>query len=314
MVTVQATGRAFRFLPTERIAQTIWYCFAVCLLGFNIDVHEFCFLSNHFHIVMTPREANLPAFMQKFNSLLSRALNALRGSRGSNIEDHYNITIEVDEEAILRQCAYTLANPCAAHLVSRISQWKGPNSYALEYGQEIIVERPRFGIWQPIPKEPPRKRSRRKHPWDAQRRSFRGRWVLPEKAPFRLVRPPARLGQLNDAQLREEIRQAARVREADADDARKAKGRRALGMRRVLKQRWSDMPNSRQDMFGPEPKVAASSHWARKEAAQRSRNFQKAYRYAWKEWVAGNLEVEFPAGTYFMRCRFGVRCACGPAG
>ena len=71
MVTVQCTGRTFRLLPTPKVVQTIEYCFAACLAGFDIDVHEYCFLSNHFHIVMTPRQTNLPAFMQNFNSLLS---------------------------------------------------------------------------------------------------------------------------------------------------------------------------------------------------------------------------------------------------
>ena len=37
MVTVQCTGRTFRLLPTPKVVQTIEYCFAACLEGFDID-------------------------------------------------------------------------------------------------------------------------------------------------------------------------------------------------------------------------------------------------------------------------------------
>lgn len=314
MVTVQCTGRTFRLLPTPKVAATILYCFFASLVGFNIEVHDFCFLSNHFHIVMTPREANLPDFMQKFNSILSRALNALRGVKGSNIEDHYNITLELDPEAIYRQCAYTLANPCAAHLVSKIKQWRGPNSFGLEYGEAVVVERPKFGIWTPPEVDATKKRRRRKHPWEKRRRSFRGRWTLPAKVSFALKRPPVDLGVRSDAQVRERIRTLALQRQKAAEVERKKNRRRALGMRRVLKQDWWDMPRSKQDLFGAEPKFAASSRWARREAAQRDRTFQADYREAWLEWKAGRRDVKFPAGTFWMRRRFDVCCAPAPPG
>jgi REP element-mobilizing transposase RayT len=314
MVTVEAVARSFRFLPSPKVVETIRYCFFASLQGFRIDVHEFCWLSNHFHIVMTPHEADLPDFMKKFNSLLARALNALRGTKGTNIEDHYNVTVEVDEEAIWRQCAYTLANPCAAHLVSKARHWRGPNSYKLEYGQELVVKRPKFGLWKAPDAPPARKKNGRRHPWDKSRRSYRGRWTSPETVAFKLVRPPVAVGVLSDKQVRTRMRELTEQREQAADAVRKRSRRKVLGMRRVLKQAWWHMPRTTQDLFGPEPKVAASSTWARREAAQRSREFQDDYRVALEKWTAGEREVVFPWGTFLMRRRFDVCCAPAPPG
>lgn len=316
MITVQATGRSFRFLPTKKVGDTILYVLAAALEGLEIDIHEFCFLSNHFHIVLTPRKANLPKFTQKFHSNLSRALNAIRGTRGANIEKDYNIVVEEDPEAILRACAYTLANPVKAHLVSRIRQWKGPNSFSLEYGQELRIERPNYGLWKPVDTALPSKNPSRprKKPWEATRRSFRGRWKSPEVVTLKLTRPPVFTGELSDAQLRNEIRRRALEKEGEAERERSAAGRKALGMKRVLKQSFLDIPGTRQDLFGPVPKVSAASRWAKKAALQRCREFVARYREALREWMAGNLEVEFPAGTYLMRERFGVRCTATAPG
>ena len=269
MVTVRCTGRAFRLLPHRKVVETVLYCFAATLAKYDIRVHDYCFLSNHYHLSLTPLRDDLPAFVQDLNSLLSRALNALRGWSGSNFERAYNITVQVDDEAMVRQCAYILANPCAADLVSRIRQWRGVQSFGLEYGQRVVVKRPKFGLWTPVEGVQRSLRRRRKGPWEKTRRSFRGRWVTPDEVSFELSRPPAHEAELNDSELRELIRREALKRQADAEAARRATGRRAMGMRRVLQQKWSDLPNSKEDLFGPEPKVAASSHWARREAAQR---------------------------------------------
>ena len=251
-------------------------------------------------------------FAQDLNSLLSRALNALRGWSGSNFEKGYNITVQVDDGAIVRQCAYILANPCAADLVSRIRHWKGVHSWGLEYGDEVTVERPKYGLWRPVDAAPKKKRRRR--PMEKRRASYRGRWVNPEVVSFKLTRPPAHVGELSDAALRKKIRDEALKREDDAEQKRIEKGRKAMGMRRVLEQDWAAMPRKKEDLFGPEPKAAASSQWARVEALQRSRAFVAEYRECLARWIAGERDVVFPAGTYLMRRRFDVNCTTAPPG
>jgi REP element-mobilizing transposase RayT len=301
LITCQAVGRAFRFVPTERVVALLFFILAYAVSRFAVDVHEFCWMSNHFHIVLTTRDHRLPAFVQTLNSMTSRALNALRGWSGSNIERGYSIVVETDADAVLEHCAYTLANPCAAHLVVRARQWRGVTSVGMKYGETVFVPRPRFGLWGERVLRAMRSLGRRTHA---------GRTRTPEGVGFVLVRPPIMAGS-SDAAVREEVLRRLAVRESNAEAERVESGRRVLGMRRVLAQHWSDIPKARDELFGPAPK-AAGRPWAVAEAVRRSVRFQREYRRALQLWVAGDRTVEFPAGTYLMRERFGVRCAAAP--
>ena len=314
MVTVRCTGRSFRLVPTRQVVETITYCFAAALAKYDIRVHEFCFLSNHYHLVLTPLGEDLPAFIQDLNSILSRALNALRGWSGSNFEKGYNIVVEQDEESIVAHCAYTLANPCAADLVSRIRHWRGLHSWNMEYGDSLTAKRPRFGLWTPVPVPPSRRKKRRRRPWDRTRARFRGRFVTPDAATIELTRPPAHEGTLRDPEVRELVRGLALEREEAAEAERAEEGRKAMGMKRVRAQDWAAMPRSKEDMFGPEPKDAAANRWAIEEAKQRRREFVQEYRACLEAWLGGHREVVFPAGTYLMRRRFNVAVANAPPG
>jgi hypothetical protein len=57
------------------------------------------------------------------------------------------------------------------------------------------------------------------------------------------------------------------------------------------------------------PRVAARDKWKRIEALGRLVEFLRSYRSAWAAWRAGETEVTFPYGTYWMRVAHGVPCA-----
>ena len=294
-------GRAFRFLPVERVVQTLFFVFAYAVMNSGVEIHEFCWMSNHFHLLLTTRDTRLPRFMQLLDSLSSRALNALRAWSGANFEKNYNIVVDTDIEAILNHSAYILANPSAAHLVARATQWKGLTSVKMNYGEEVTVERPKFGLWGNKPQPVMRSSGRRA-------RAKRTR--TPTSVKFKLVRPPVMEG-ATDAEVREEVRRRVGIAEAKAEAERVATGRRVLGMKRVSQQHWNDLPQKRDDLFGPVPK-AAGNRWAVAEALRRSRTFLEQYREALSAWCAGERDVEFPYGTYLMRVRYAVRCGVAP--
>jgi hypothetical protein len=301
MITVRAVGRSFRFRPSERVNATLLFVFAYALSRFAIELHEFCFMSNHFHVVLTTRDAKLPRMVQCMNSLASRALNALRGWSGANFEPGYHVSVETNPDAILAHCAYTLANPCEADLVGQARQWGGLTSYDMGYGDKITVERPKFGLWGAV----------RRHVMRSAGRSARaGRRTTPERVTLELVRPPVWPGK-SDAVVRAEVLRRVAAREKKAEQRRSSQYRKPLGMKRVRAQDWNAIPKQREDMFGPVPK-AAGDRWARTEAEQRDREFVRAYRVARARWRAGERDVEFPYGTFLMRELFDVRCAGPP--
>ncbi len=319
IITSRAVGRSFRFVPKKRVVESIWYCVAVVAANaeYRVRIHEVVYMSNHVHIVATFDDDSMPDFMQDLNSLVSRQLNALRGRTGTNFEPHFNAVEIADVDKILDHCAYALANPCSAHLVTRAVGWRGVTSARLEYGQSITIERPQCGMWKPNRlKEKKRQQGQKagkllRHRKSAGRAKYAGRSKLPEQVEFSLERPPG-FGELNDTQLREEVRRRTEILEDKAEAERAKRGWKALGMRRVIEQHWADFPDKTEPRFGTVPKASGSSKWARMEVLQRCARFQQAYAKARDAYVAGDHGVQFPCGTWLMKRRFKVRCGASP--
>jgi putative transposase len=303
-VTCGAVGRSFRFLPTAAVVQLRWFVLAVVVRKYGIAVHDVMWLSNHYHLVLTDVHGNLPDFMRELNSLVSRSLNGLRGSTGSNIERGYNIVTPADDEKVVEHCVYSLLNACAAHLVERVREWTGASSFGLDYGEPVIFERPQAGLWKHAGKTGRTGTTGRRR--SAGRERFRGRTKMPERVEFQLVRPPIR-PDLSDDELRALIRQRVEAGELALIRERAATGRSVLGMKRVLRQSWSDTPSTSRVLFETTPRVSGRSKWARIEALGRRLDFEAEYVVA-RDKVVCLLEA---AGR--ARDRSLLACATSPA-
>jgi len=308
-VTVNAVNGSFRFVPKAHVTETIWYCLAVTLRKYRgrIALHEFQWLSNHFHLELTDVVGCVPAFMEELDSLLSRALNALRGTRGTNIEKGYNLTIDVTDDKVFEHCVYTQVNCCNANLVDRVRDWKGASSHRLEYGKPITIKRPRHGLWADGAKRTRSKESRR-----SRRAAYSGRSKLPESVSIVLSRPDI-YPTLSDTELRAKIRDEVRCTERALASERRKAGTRVLGWNKVVARKFTDLPRKGPEPFGLVPSYAAGKNRpAREQAAQTRREFMKAYYNALREFIGGNAKAVFPHGTWLMKRRFEVRC-CPPA-
>lgn len=303
-VTVRAVNRCYRFAPSPQALEIIWYCFARTLHKYQgrIEAHEFLWMSNHYHLVLTDRGACLPRFMEELNSLMARALNALHGLCGTVVEKGYNLVLVGTEDKVVKHCVYTLANPCSAHLVERSLQWKGVSSAKLEYGVAVTVERPKCGLWG--------ERCRGagiQDPRGSKQARSAGRSKLPERVPLVLERPPILL-ELPDHELRKEIRRRLEERQRDLSVQRKKSRIRVMGWRAATRVDVRLAPRLREERFGAVPHFSASGSAARVFAWQRRRNFMAQYYDALKRFVGGDRAAEFPAGTWLMRVRYRASC------
>lgn len=271
-VTCGAVGRSFRFLPVQAVVQFLWFVLAATVKKFGIAVHEVFFMSNHFHIVLTDVEGNLPDFMRDLNSLISRGLNALRGTTGTNIEKGYNIVSIGDDDKALEHCVYSLVNACAEHLVERAREWTGVSSLHLEYGQPVVFERPCDGLWSRVGS----KNAKKREAGSKGRAAYTGRTRMPASVELTLTRPPIH-PELGDAELRALIRGKVAEREQALIDERREAGLDVLGMKDVLRQSWSDTPTTTRILFKTTPRASGSSKWARLQALGRRLDFEAAY-------------------------------------
>jgi REP element-mobilizing transposase RayT len=144
LVTRRCAQRQFLLKPSKTTNQIFLYLLAVGAGRYGIQVHAFCVLSNHFHLIVTDPDARLPAFHQFLDSLVARTVNALLGRWESFwAPDSYSAVTLASPNDIVDKAAYVLANPVAAGLVRCGRLWPGLWSAPEGIGGEALeVNRP----------------------------------------------------------------------------------------------------------------------------------------------------------------------------
>jgi REP element-mobilizing transposase RayT len=281
LITRRCSQRQLLLRPSKLTNQLVGYLLAVAARRFGIQIHVFCVMSNHVHLVLTDPEARLPAFGQYFDSLVARSVNAALGRWESFwAPASYSAVKLASPRDILAKSAYVLANPVAAGLVRRGRLWPGLWSAPDQVGaSELEFRRPDH--------------------------FFRSGSVMPARAKLALVAPP---GFASDAEFGGALATALAALEDAAADRVSA----FLGVSRVLAQQPTAGPLPDEPRRGLNPRVACRDKWRRIEALERLAEFLREYREAWKAWRTGAAGVVFPAGTYQVRIIHGVTCA--PAG
>jgi REP element-mobilizing transposase RayT len=281
LITRRCAQRQFLLRPSPATSGIFLYVLAVAAQRFGVRVHAFCVLSNHFHLVVTDPDARLPAFEQYLDSLVARAVNASLGRWESFwAPSSYSAVALASPEDIVEKAAYVLANPVAAGLVRRASEWPGPWSRPAQIGAApIAVRRPS--------------------------EFFRTNGYLPEMIELSLTVPP---GFASAEAFERALNEALAALEEKARRELASGGGAFLGIAKVLAQKWWARPRSGEPRRGLNPRVAARDKWKRIEALTRLDEFLSAYRDAWASRRAGKPSV-FPYGTYALRVLHGVRCA-----
>ncbi len=281
LVTRRCAQREFLLKPSRVTNDVFLYVLALAAQRFDIAIHAFCVLSNHFHIVLTDTNASLPAFHQLLDALVARALNASLGRwEAFWAPNSYSAVTLISPGDVVEKTAYVLANPVAAGLVGTGAAWPGVWSAPERIGGEAYVTR------------------RPKHFFDA-------KGGLPEKVALHLTAPP---GFHSAQQFRDALQPVLENHETNARTHWRARGG-FLGVARVHAQKPSARPAPGEPRRKLNPRVAGRDKWKRIEALQRLVAFLRSYREAWNARAAGDTEAIFPYGTYLMRVMHGVPCA-----
>lgn len=267
----------FRLKPGPRRKQAFGYSLARAAKETGVQVHVACVMSNHYHLVVTDPEAELPRFVRLLDGEVAKVLNALDGQRDTVWKGGgYNAVHLDDPETIVEKCAYALANPVAAGLVRRGRQWPGLWLLPRPDGGSVEFDRP---DWY-----------------------FKQDGFTPRRVELALPAPP---GFPSLAAFREQV--LARLELHEAAAARRIG--RFLGRARLRKQRVLDQPRQRLPFRALKPRFAARDHGRRLELARQLKTFLAEYRDALERWREGLRDVLFPCGTYWMRVQHAVACA-----
>jgi REP element-mobilizing transposase RayT len=283
LVTRRCTQRQFLLKPSRRTNEIVRYCLAVAASKTGVLVHAVCFMSNHWHGVVTDPLARLPEFLEHFHRLLARAQNASLG-RWENLwsSDKTSVVLLVSDHDVLEKMAYTIANPTAAGLVRSPHEWPGVVT-------QRIGERYRAAMPDVF---------------------FNPEGPLPDAISLEFVRPPI-YSQLSVAELARHLASAVERHVREARQALAAQGRKFFGAKTVLQQAFDAAPKTTEPRRNPHPRIAAAFTPERIQAIQDFRAFVRKYRDAWHAWRDGKRDQLFPAGTYALRVH--ARVACAPA-
>jgi REP element-mobilizing transposase RayT len=281
MLSRRCSERRFFLKPCKRTRDIFLYALALYAQRYRIQVHAFCVMSNHHHLALTDTLGLLPDFARDFHALIARSMNhSLDRWEGFWDRDSYSGVRLVTRHDVLDKLVYILANPVAAGLVRRASDWPGPwSDPRLIGGKPLKVRRP-VGF-------------------------FDEDGNLPEVVELQLVPPRGFEGHSSFVELLlQSLAEAERLAIARIE----GEGHSFLGLAGVLSQSVHSRPATYEPRRQLNPRVACRGKWKRIETLQRLKGFVNAYKAALAAWRRGLRDALFPPGTWHMRVVHAARC------
>ena len=306
-ITRRTSQRQFLLLPKAVFNNAVRYCLALAAKKHGIKLIWSSWMSNHYHLGIFDPHGNVSKFLADLNRCVSKHHNSLLG-RFENFWDNSKpsiIRVETYDD-LMDKMAYSLANPSAADLVETAANWPGEISKPDDLLKTQSIVRPD--------------------------NYFRDAGTCPTHVDLTYEKPDC-AAHLSDQQYRAEVARRLELLESTHRARRdselqlkrtnrklsKKKGnnkripKRVLGLDALLRLRPTDTPSSIAKRFGLNPRIAAKNKWLRIDALARLKLFYAEYKAAREAWCAGDRNVIFPPGTYWMRIHHGCRCADPPA-
>ncbi|MBU1245282.1 transposase [Myxococcota bacterium] len=283
LITRNTSERRYFLRPTKELHKAILYCIADAQAQHPVQIHAFCAMSNHLHVVLTDPDGTAPLFVQVMNQNISRFVNCSLGRFGAMWEGgaRPNYCVLPEHGDILDKVVYTLTNPVKAGLVQQHHLWPGAVSGVAQIAKGRITTR-----------RPTKFFAKTDDP------ALLTRELILTPVPGAEVMRPEDYGHYLSQRV------------ADVEDAiaanREAKGLRWLGRKECLKINPFDAPQTKWKPFTRNPKVSSKHEEARNAWILRLKRFIVPYDTAKEEFRSGNRDAPFPLGTFAMRLFWGV--------
>ncbi len=275
---------------TRQMEQCYWYCLAHAAQLYGVLVHAACLMSTHTHEVITDVRGELPRFLQEFHRNLALCTKAYRGwpeevFNKKSTSAHALLTAD----AIVESIAYLIANPVEALAVRYAKDWPGAHTLPADIGTRVIRVRRPDHYFDPTNPE----------------------W--PEFIELPLEMPAVLELDYGSELARERIAARVRQRQHQAWNESRRTGIGFVGPRRIVRFSHTKRARSYEVFGGLNPRFAAAGNRAAAtQAIKRLRAFHAQYQRAFAKWTAGDRDVCFPEGTWWMRVCHGARCGPGP--
>ena len=267
LITMRCHQARFFMRPDPEINQVVLEWLARTQQAFpDVRLHAVCVMSNHLHLVVHDRNAELATWSSYFLGNLARGVNRIRKRFGTFMERRHSEEPILDDEALVDRLAYVVTNPVNAGLCRRVDEWPGVVLWAAD---GVPVEHDVSWI----------DRAARRRGIE---RNIEGRLridPLPEDSTS-----PRKLAEMIRA------REQAILSEAPAERPN------THTTKKILKQSWHAAP--RDPKRSPRPPCHASDPSIRRKFLEGFREFTARFREASEQLRAGLRSAVFPDWSY----------------
>ncbi len=277
MITRRTSQRLMRLLPRgKKLKQLLRYAIFSAAATHGVQIHGFCCMSTHIHVICTDIFGSAPDFARDMFRLIAKAANSLHGTTGELWDGrgpHY-LRLE-GASTVYRYMVYAITNPVGAVLVRSCTDWPGAITTPGQTARSGTAVRPKMAFFR--------------------------RSSLPTSIAYQLTIPP-QLAHLSPDAFRQELARRVAAREATLRAKVLRRGGRFLGVRALLRlDRFSAPPDNGEVLGARIPHVADDDPDRRVHRIKALQAFRLAYAKARELWLQGLGEVLFPAGTFKMR-------------
>ena len=254
------------------------YLLAVIANRHGILVHGVTLMSTHEHLVVTDVRGCLPRFLAELHRTVALCVKVLRKWEGEVWDGGKTSVVELrTTQAVIEKLAYIAANPVAAGLVRRATEWPGITTLPKDLAQTTwTAQRPTVYLDEANPS-----------------------W--PQEATLKLS--PLSLSGMTEQQIRGAVGAELARLESEAQARVLTKGWVFVGAQKL--QRLSPFARARSweplRALNPTFAVGRSQKRAFFAATQVLREFRVAYREALDAWRCGIRNTVFPRATWLMR-------------
>jgi putative transposase len=140
-------SRGVRKLPIftdDRDRERFLSLLDVTAARYRWDIHAYCLMTNHFHLLVTTHEPNVSAGMQYLNGRYCQWFNWRHGYEGHVVERRFFSSLIKSDHQLLHAARYIVLNPVRAGLCRSAADWRWSSYRAMAAAVATV---PRVSRW-----------------------------------------------------------------------------------------------------------------------------------------------------------------------
>ena len=121
---VMARGNRQGTIFVDAVDRQRWLAtLALVCARFNITVHSYCQMTNHYHLMMETVDGNLCQAMRQLNAIYSQWFNRRHTLSGHVLQGRYKAILVQKESYLLELSRYIVLNPVRGGMVAEPEDW-----------------------------------------------------------------------------------------------------------------------------------------------------------------------------------------------